>query len=97
MGLWVRDWECVRKVKEGLIRCDLFAFLTTEPNAVVAPIHPKALPVILSSEVEVERWLSAPWEEAKGLQRPMSDSDLILLPPRKVERGAASTVQESLL
>jgi putative SOS response-associated peptidase YedK len=62
-GLWVRDWECVRKVKEGLIRCDLFAFLTTEPNAVVAPIHPKAMPVILSSEVEVERWLSAPWSK----------------------------------
>lgn len=36
-GVWLRDWECVRKVKDGLIRCDLFGFLTTEPNGAVAP------------------------------------------------------------
>jgi len=34
----------------------VFAFLTCEPNAVVAPIHPKAMPVILHEEDE-ERWL----------------------------------------
>lgn len=81
-GLWVRDWECVQKVKEGLVRCDPFAFLTMEPNAVVAPIHHKAMPVILSSEDEVERWLTAPWEEAKGLQRRFPEIELDLLPKR---------------
>jgi hypothetical protein len=39
----------VRKVKEGETTNDIFAFLTTEPNAIVAPIHPKAMPVILTS------------------------------------------------
>lgn len=34
-----------------------FAFLTTEPNTLVAPIHPKAMPVILHEEDE-ERWLA---------------------------------------
>lgn len=33
-----------------------FAFLTTEPNSLVAPIHPKAMPVLLHDEDE-ERWL----------------------------------------
>jgi putative SOS response-associated peptidase YedK len=28
------------------------AFLTTSPNAVVAPIHPKATPVILTTDEE---------------------------------------------
>ena len=30
--------------KEGATTNDLFAFLTTEPNAIVAPIHAKACP-----------------------------------------------------
>ena len=45
-GLWTR-WTSVRKVKEGETTNDLFAFLTTEPNAeVIKAIHPKAMPVI---------------------------------------------------
>ncbi len=35
----------------------VFAFLTCEPNSLVAPIHPKAMPVILDDEGE-ERWLA---------------------------------------
>lgn len=79
-GLWVKDWTSVRKVKEGLVTLDLFAFLTTEPNAVVAPIHQKAMPVILTTKGEVETWLTAPWEEAKSLQRPLPDELLKIEP-----------------
>jgi putative SOS response-associated peptidase YedK len=38
---------------------ELFGFLTTEPNAVVAAIHPKAMPVILRTPAEVDLWLLA--------------------------------------
>lgn len=47
----------------------LFAFLTTEPNALVAPIHPKAMPVILHDE-DFDRWLRAPMDEALTLAAP---------------------------
>lgn len=57
-GIW-------RPTPDGLV----FAFLTTEPNSVVAPIHPKAMPVILHDEDE-ERWLRAPVEEALELVSP---------------------------
>ena len=78
-GLWVPQWESVRKVKEGLIKTDLYAFLTTEPNDVVGAIHPKAMPVILRTENEIETWLTKPWDEAKALQRPLPDEQLIKL------------------
>jgi putative SOS response-associated peptidase YedK len=80
-GIWVRQWSSVRKIKEGRVTTDLYGFLTTEPNAVVAPIHPKAMPVILTTPEDIETWLSAPWEKAKALQRPLPDHELVLLPP----------------
>ncbi len=58
----------------------LFAFLTCEPNAVVKPIHPKAMPVILTSPEDMETWLTADWPVAQALQRPLADDALVVLP-----------------
>jgi putative SOS response-associated peptidase YedK len=67
-GIWT-NWTSVRKVKEGETTNDLYAFLTTEPNAEVGAIHPKAMPVILTTPDEVETWMAAPPDEALKLQR----------------------------
>ena len=74
-GIWT-TWTSVRKVKEGLTTNDLFAFLTTKPNTEVEPIHPKAMPVILTEPEEIETWMTAPAEEALKLQRPSQDGAL---------------------
>ncbi|MCJ2048113.1 SOS response-associated peptidase family protein, partial [Methylobacterium sp. J-070] len=47
-GILVEGWQSVRKVKDGETTDDLYAFLTTEPNAEVGAVHPKAMPVILT-------------------------------------------------
>jgi putative SOS response-associated peptidase YedK len=74
-GVWT-NWTSVRRVKEGETTNDLFGFLTTAPNDVVAPIHAKAMPVILTKADEIEAWLTAPAEEALKLQRPLPSSAL---------------------
>jgi putative SOS response-associated peptidase YedK len=81
-GIWTPQWTSVRKVKEGEVTTDLYAFLTTEPNVEVASIHPKAMPVILTEPDELETWMTAPWGMAKELQRPLPDGML-----RVVARG----------
>lgn len=46
-----------------------YAFLTCEPNPLVAPIHPKAMPVILHSE-DYDRWLRDPYASVCELAAP---------------------------
>lgn len=78
-GIWVPEWTSMRKLKDGETTADLFAFLTCEPNAVVAPIHPKAMPVILTEANELEVWLAASWSEASALQRPLPEDQISLI------------------
>ena len=67
------QWTSVRKLREGEVTTELFGFLTCEANADVRPVHPKAMPVILTRPEEWRRWLTADRAEALALQRPLTD------------------------
>ncbi|MGE0830916.1 MAG: SOS response-associated peptidase [Hyphomonadaceae bacterium] len=55
---WFGDYGSKKEPNPG--EHTLFAFLTTDANELVHPVHAKAMPVILRSEAEQAEWLSAP-------------------------------------
>ena len=87
-GIWT-TWNGARGTKANPVEGvhQLFGFLTTDANAEVGTIHPKAMPVILRSEAEIEIWMTAPVDEALRLQRPLADGALGIVARGEKEDG----------
>jgi putative SOS response-associated peptidase YedK len=92
-GIWTPQWKSVRKLKEGEVEADLYAFLTTEPNAEVKAIHPKAMPVILTTPEQCATWMTADWPVASYLQRPLPDDSLKIVARGRKKDGPAELLQ----
>lgn len=83
-GIW-RPWQGERLAEQaGQTRrvresrdWRLYAFLTTEANDVVRPIHEKAMPVILTKPDEQREWLGG-GIDSLCLQRPLPNHELAI-------------------
>ena len=70
-GIW-SNWRGIRGTKANPVdgNHQLYGFFTAEPNGIVGPIHPKAMPVLLTTAEEYDVWLRAPRSEASRRGRP---------------------------
>jgi putative SOS response-associated peptidase YedK len=60
----------------------LRANLTCEPNPLVAPLHPKAVPVSLP-EADYSDWLTGDWEKTQALACPYPSQLMEVASPAK--------------
>lgn len=63
-----------------------FTMVTCDPNALVAPVHPKAMITILAPE-DHERWLTCDYDEVVKLQRPYPADRMTVRGPEFPTRG----------
>jgi putative SOS response-associated peptidase YedK len=55
------------------------------------PIHPKAMPVILTTPAEIEQWMTAPATEALELQRRVLPNDALKIVAKGVKKDEAGS------
>lgn len=67
-GLW-RSWRGPVRKDGPIMEIDVFAFLTTTPNSVVARINHERMPVILGSVEAFDTWLGSDRAAAMALAR----------------------------
>jgi putative SOS response-associated peptidase YedK len=90
-GIWTR-WHGKRGIKSNPVEGErqLFGILTTDANAEVGAIHPKAMSVILTSTDAVEQWLTLPAKDALAFQKPLPNGALRIVVTGEKEDGLAS-------
>lgn len=62
-GIW-RRWQGPLKKDGPQVDIEVFAFVTTRPNPLVASIHPARMPVILAAQRDHDTWLSGSPKQA---------------------------------
>lgn len=77
-GVW-RSWtgDYGSKKEPNIGEHLLFSFLTTGANDLVAPVHAKAMPVILRTQAEREEWLNAPASAVAEIQARVLPTDAL--------------------
>ncbi len=68
-GIW-RRWTGPIRTDGPNVTCDVFSFMTTRPNPLVATINHERMPVVLSCEADFETWLTGSPEAAFALAKP---------------------------
>lgn len=77
-GIWT-EWVGIRDPAEGEKSHSLFAFLTTKTTSFSDQDIAVSLPVILTEPNELDVWMTAPWDTARLLHRPLDEQKLIYL------------------
>ncbi len=77
-GIW-RRWQGPIKKDSEPVELDVFSFMTTTPNALVATINHERMPVLLSGEAAFETWLRGPADDAFALAREFPLAEMLIV------------------
>jgi putative SOS response-associated peptidase YedK len=92
-GIWT-SWHGRRGTKANPVEGEhqLFGFLTTDANAEVGAIHPKAMPAILTQADQIEAWLTLPVPEALQMQKSLPDGALKIVAQGEKQDGVTADI-----
>ncbi|OIS95113.1 hypothetical protein [Brucella cytisi] len=79
------------KKREGPVAVDIFGFLSTETNAVLKPIQPRAMTVVFRTTEELHICLHATWD---GMPKHPPNVDLIDLMPGNGNKARRTRKQD---
>lgn len=65
-GIW-RTYKGPLKKDGEKVELDVHSFMTTKPNSLVATIHPKRMPVMLTTDSDYDCWLNGTTDQALEL------------------------------
>lgn len=74
-GIW-RRWKGPIKKDGDPVSIDVFSFMTTTPNALVATINHERMPVLLTTQADQDRWLHGSTDQAMALARAYPPEDM---------------------
>jgi putative SOS response-associated peptidase YedK len=83
-GIWQR-WRGPLKKDGPNVEIDTYAFMTTAPNELTRSINHERMPVLLTSEIDFETWLSGSSEEAFALARSYDPKAMRIVQSGKVK------------
>jgi putative SOS response-associated peptidase YedK len=74
-GIW-RKWKGPLKKEGETVELEVFSFVTTTPNKLVATINHDRMPVILTKEEEFQTWLNGTPAEAYALVKQYAPDEM---------------------
>ncbi|MFP4537664.1 MAG: SOS response-associated peptidase [Dichotomicrobium sp.] len=88
-GVW-RRWRGPLTAGGETVEADVYAFMTTTPNPLVATVHPSRMPVMLTAEDEWDCWLNGTAADARALIRPFPAEEMAIVQSGAERRDLAA-------
>jgi putative SOS response-associated peptidase YedK len=77
-GIW-RRWRGPLRKDGDVVECDVFSFMTTTPNALVATINHERMPVLLVGDEACRTWIEGSPKEAFALAREYPPDQMLVV------------------